>query len=80
MQKSREIVSSPPAGICFLRVCHALQSARIAPRPRPQSPDGNPVSTSIGFCGKVLVRRDVRKQTKKITIITIHVQYANVVV
>ena len=45
--------------------CHALQSARIAPRPRPKCPDGLPVSTSLAFCLKVLERRDMFQSRRK---------------
>ena len=42
--------------------CHALQSARMAPKPRPKCPDGLPVSTFLAVCLKLLVRR--RKNDK----------------
>ena len=53
--------------------CHALQSARIAPRPRPTYPDGLPVSTSVACCLKVLIRRDMLENGRKLTNITIHI-------
>ena len=65
MQKPREMLLSTPAGKKTLSACHALQSARIAPRPRPQSPDGLPVSTFLAFCLEVLVRRYVFENRRK---------------
>ena len=65
MQKPREIVLSTPAEKKSLSACHALRSARIAPRPRPQRPDGLPVSTFLAFCQKVLARVDMFENKRK---------------
>ena len=43
--ETREIVLSTPAEKKSLRACHALQSARVAPAPRPVYPVRVPVST-----------------------------------
>ena len=48
-----------------LSACHALQSALIAPRPRPQCPDGLPVWNSLVICRKVLERRDMFENRRK---------------
>ena len=49
-----------------LRARHASYSARIELKPRPQFPDGVPVSTYIAFWLKVLVRRDIIQTRRKI--------------
>ena len=61
--ETREIVLSTPAGKKTLSACHALQSARIAPRPRPMCPAGLPVSEYLVFC-RVRTKRKVGKSTK----------------
>ena len=70
MLKTREIVFSIPAGKKTVSARHALQSAQIAPRPRPMSPAGLPVPEYLAFSRKVLVRREkkwtqVRKNDKQ---------------
>ena len=49
----------------LLRAHHASCSARIELKPRPQVPDGLPVSKYIAFRLKVLVRRDTIQNTRK---------------
>ena len=66
MQKPREIVFSTSAEKTVLSTYHTLQSARIAPRPRPMCPDGFAVSTSIAFCRNVLGRRDTFENRQQI--------------
>ena len=55
-----------PPGKKLLSARHALQSARIAPKPRPRSPAGLPVSEYLVFCRKVLVRREKLPKVRKI--------------
>ena len=44
---------------------HALNTARIAPRPRPQCSDGLPLQNPFGFCSNsARAKRYDRKQTK----------------
>ena len=64
--ETREIVLSSPAENRTLRVCHALQRARIAPGPRPMCPDGLPMSGYYAFCRKVMVRRKKLGKSTKI--------------
>ena len=52
---------------------HSSYSDRIEPKPRPHSPDGLPASTSLAFCRKVLVPRDMLETDRKMTIIAIHI-------
>ena len=63
-----------PAEKKTLRARHASFSARIELKPRPQVPDGLPVSTSflIVFWLKVLVRRHKFQNRRNITNIRIH--------
>ena len=63
--ETREIVISTPAGKKALRARHASYSARIELKPRPQVPDGPPVSTYLAFWLKVLVRRDIILNRRK---------------
>ena len=63
--ETREIVLSTPAGKKTLGACHALQSARIAPRPTPMCPAGLPVSVYLLFCLKVLVQREKLAKVRK---------------
>ena len=63
--ETREIVLSPPAGKRTLSACHALQSARIAPRPGPTCPPGLHFPEHWMFCRRVLcTKRKVGKSTK----------------
>ena len=55
-----------PPGRKKLSACHALQSARIAPRARPMSPAGLPVLGYFAFCRKTLVRREKLEKVRKI--------------
>ena len=65
-QRNPEKCSCPlPLENKTLSACHALRSARIAPRPRPKCPDGLPVSMSLAFCLKVLVLRDTFENRRK---------------
>ena len=45
---------------------HALNTARIAPRPRPQSPDGLPLRKPLAFAQTARVRRDMTENRRKI--------------
>ena len=47
------------------RARHASYSSRIELKPRPQVPDGLPVSTYLAFWLKVLVRRDTIQNRRK---------------
>ena len=47
-----------------LRARHASYSARIERKPRPQVPDGVPVSTYLAFWLKVFVRRDTSQNRR----------------
>ena len=48
-----------------LSACHALQSVRIVPRPRPMCPAGLHVPEILVFCRKVLVRREKLATVRK---------------
>ena len=61
----REIVLSTPAGKKASSACHALQSARIAPRPRSMCTAGLHVSDYLLFCRKALVRRERLAKVRK---------------
>ena len=52
----REIALSTPAEKKKISARHATYSAQIDLKPRPQVPDGLPVSTYVAFWLKVLVR------------------------
>ena len=71
VQKPREMLVSTPAGAKPLSAYHALQSARIVPRPRPKCPDGLPVSTSLAFCLEYSYEEICSKTDEKMTNITI---------
>ena len=58
-RETREIGLSTPAGKKTLRARHASYIARIELKPRPQVPDGLPVSRYSAFWLKVRVRRDM---------------------
>ena len=56
-----------------MRARHASYGARIELKPRPQVPDGLPVSMYLAFWLKVLVQRDkIENRQKKITNMRIH--------
>ena len=55
------------------RARHASDSARIELKPRPQVPDGLPVSTNLAFCLKARVRRYTILNRRKIDKYTLHV-------
>ena len=63
-RETREIVLSTPVGK-KLRARHASYSARIELKPRPQVPDGLPMSTYLAFWLKVVVRRDNFENRRK---------------
>ena len=54
----KDFVLSTPAGKIPLSACHALQSVRVAPRPRPMGPAGLRMPEYSVFRRKVLVRRE----------------------
>ena len=54
-----------PPGKKTLSARHALQSARIAPRPGAMCPPGLPVSEYLMFCRKVLARREKLIKVRK---------------
>ena len=71
--KIRPLVPKPgksscplPPGKKTLSARHELQSARMAPRPRPMCSAGLHVSVYLLFCRKVLVRREKLAKVRKI--------------
>ena len=58
--------SYPPPPEKTLSACHALQSVRIAPGPRPMYPPGLHAPEYLVFHGKVLVRREQNGKSTKI--------------
>ena len=75
--ETREIVLFTPAGKTTLSACHALQSAQIAPRPRPMCPGGLPVSEYSVFCREVL-EKSWQQHEKLKTYVYIQVGLASV--
>ena len=62
-----------PRGKKKMSARHALNTARIAPRPRPPCPDGLPLQKPFAFAQKALVRRDMTGADENFTNIRIHI-------